>query len=47
LPRATIHVVASADAGDPVVHGSIVVHHRYFNPFITAWYERLPGPAIA
>jgi pimeloyl-ACP methyl ester carboxylesterase len=47
FPRATIHEVASADAGDPVVHGSIVVHHRYFNPFITAWYERLPGPAIA
>ncbi|HEV2281248.1 MAG TPA: alpha/beta hydrolase [bacterium] len=46
FPRATIHEVASPDADDPVVHGSIVVHHRYFNPFITAWYERLRGPAI-
>ena len=47
FPRATIREVASADADDPVVHGSIVVHHRFFNPFITAWYERLPGPALA
>jgi len=46
FPRAAIHEVASADADDPVVHGSIVVHHRYFNPFITAWYERLSGTAI-
>ena len=41
FPRAAVHEVASADASDPVVHGSIVVHHRYFNPFITAWYDRL------
>jgi hypothetical protein len=47
FPRAAIHEVASADAEDPVVHGSIVVHHRYFNPFITAWYERLPGAGPA
>src|SRR5579859_2609090 len=46
FPRATIREVASADADDPVVHGSIVVHHRYFNPFITAWYERLPRAAF-
>lgn len=41
FPSAAIHEVASADEDDPVVHGSIVVHHRYFNPFITAWYDRL------
>jgi hypothetical protein len=41
FPRGAIHEVASANAEDPVVHGSIVVHHRYFNPFITAWYDRL------
>jgi hypothetical protein len=45
FPRAAIHEVASANAEDPVVHGSIVVHHRYFNPFITAWYDRLSSPA--
>lgn len=44
FPRAAVHEVASADAGDPVVHGSIAVHHRYFNPFITGWYERLTRP---
>ncbi|HET7264508.1 MAG TPA: alpha/beta hydrolase [bacterium] len=45
FPRGAVHEVASSDAGDPVVHGSIVVHHRYFNPFITAWYDRLAGTA--
>jgi len=44
FPRAAIQEVASADAEDPVVHGSIVVHHRYFNPLIAAWYERLSNP---
>ena len=43
FPAAAVHEVASADANDPVVHGSIVVHHRYFNPFITAWYDRIAG----
>lgn len=41
FPRAAVHEVASSDAGDPVVHGSIAVHHHYFNPFILRWYERL------
>jgi hypothetical protein len=45
FPAAAIHEVASADDGDRVVHGSIVVHHRYFNPFITAWYAGLLAPA--
>jgi hypothetical protein len=45
FPRAVIHQVASADATDRVVHGSIVVHHRYFNPFITGWYAGLAAPA--
>ncbi len=45
FPRAAVQEVASANAEDPVVHGSIVVHHRYFNPLIAAWYERLPSPA--
>jgi hypothetical protein len=44
FPRAAIQEVASADAEDPVVHGSIVVHHRFFNPLIAEWYERLPNP---
>ena len=46
FPGAAVHEVASSDASDPVVHGSIVVHHRYFNPFITAWYDRLAGAAV-
>jgi hypothetical protein len=41
FPGAAVHEVASSDAGDPVVHGSIAVHHHYFNPFIIGWYERL------
>jgi hypothetical protein len=41
FPRGAVHEVASSDAGDPVVHGSIAVHHHYFNPFIIRWYERL------
>jgi hypothetical protein len=41
FPKAAVHDVASSDAGDPVVHGSIAVHHHYFNPFIIRWYERL------
>jgi hypothetical protein len=41
FPQAAVHEVGSANAEDPVTHGSIVVHHRYFNPFITAWYQRL------
>jgi hypothetical protein len=41
FPHAAVHEVASADAEDPVVHGSIAVHHHYFNPFIVGWYDRL------
>ncbi|HLW48518.1 MAG TPA: alpha/beta hydrolase [bacterium] len=41
FPGAAVHEVASSDAGDPVVHGSIAVHHHYFNPFIIGWYEHL------
>ena len=47
FPEAAVHEVASADAEDPVVHGSIALHHHYFNPFITGWYERLSEPAQA
>jgi hypothetical protein len=41
FPRGAVHEVASSEAGDPVVHGSIAVHHHYFNPFIIGWYDRL------
>jgi hypothetical protein len=41
FPKAAVHEVASTNAQDPVVHGSIALHHHYFNPFIIAWYERL------
>jgi hypothetical protein len=41
FPGAAVHEVASSDAGDPVVHGSIAVHHHFYNPLIIGWYERL------
>ncbi len=41
FPRGSLREVMSATVDDPVLHGSLILHHLYYNPLIEAWYGTL------
>ncbi len=48
FPRGSLREVMSTNGDDPVLHGSLILHHRYYNPLIEGWYDTLLGdPPLA
>ena len=46
FPRGICRRVTSGRQDDPVVHASLIFHHKEFNPLIASWYNKLLPPKI-
>jgi hypothetical protein len=43
FPMGTMRSVVSSDKCDPVVHASLIFHHKYYNSHLESWYGALGG----
>jgi len=46
FPNGTIRKVVSNHADDAVAHASLIFHHRFYNPHLESWYDRLKEPKL-
>jgi len=46
FPNGTVRKVVSHHADDPVAHASLIFHHRFYNPLLRTWYDRLREPRL-
>lgn len=46
FPNGTVRMVVSHHADDPVAHASLIFHHRFYNPLLQTWYDRMREPRL-